>query len=81
LAQSVEEIKVYPNPASAYIKLEANVEDLPLQLHIVNAAGNSVFRLTLENPLQEVNISSLPEGLYYIHGQGKSYYQARFRKL
>ena len=61
-------IKVYPNPAQDYIHIQA--EKTILHLTIINAAGQE-FALPVRsvNSQHQVNVSSLPSGLYFIFGK------------
>ncbi len=59
---------VYPNPAFNLITVVANQTMLGNELYIFNATGNIVKKLLHNNnePYLEINISDLPQGLYFI---------------
>lgn len=63
IAESV--INIYPNPASNVINVPGNFE----QITIYSMSGRAV--LAIENPGNEINISELESGMYYLTG---SYY-------
>lgn len=64
---------VYPNPASDLISLDVEVKEL----RIYNITG----RLMLESSSKQVDVSSLPQGIYFIRASGSaSQYHAKFIK-
>jgi hypothetical protein len=54
---------LFPNPTSGKINIEA-IETPPYKVRVINNLGQILITETLEN--NEIDISRLPEGLYYI---------------
>ncbi|GJM30995.1 MAG: hypothetical protein DHS20C17_36300 [Cyclobacteriaceae bacterium] len=68
-----ESISVYPNPTSGNITIEVNsARDEVVDIRVINSLGQSVKSLSL-NPTEtfreEVDLSGLASGMYYIHFQ------------
>ncbi|HYG16191.1 MAG TPA: endonuclease/exonuclease/phosphatase family protein [Bacteroidia bacterium] len=55
-----QDISIYPNPAYGIINIPVNLE----KLTIYSIAGKAV--ITLDNPGNEINISGLENGMYYL---------------
>ena len=73
-------IKVYPNPAQDYFHIQA--KNTVLYATIINAVGQE-FALPLRsvNSQHQVNVSSLPSGLYFISGKtDRGTFQSSFVK-
>jgi uncharacterized delta-60 repeat protein len=62
-------ISVYPNPATQTIKLSNITPNTSIT--ITNITGSIILQTTL-NPNQEINISQLANGLYFIQAQSKN---------
>tara|TARA_B100000508_G_scaffold141093_1_gene146620 strand:- start:138816 stop:139853 length:1038 start_codon:yes stop_codon:yes gene_type:complete len=62
----LESTRLYPNPASSEINvvLPNNVEDA--QITIVDAVGRQVYSGTINSMNQQVDVSSLNEGMYFV---------------
>ena len=68
-----ESISVYPNPTSGNITIEVNSNrDELMDIRVINSLGQPVKSLSL-NPAErfreEVDLSGLPAGMYYVHFQ------------
>jgi uncharacterized protein (TIGR02145 family) len=62
---SIEKIKIYPNPAINKISIEyADIQDLKMQ--IFNVVGECVMQGKLNNLSKPIDISSLSKGIYVI---------------
>jgi len=58
------ELSVYPNPASQVIYLKGFKDSKTVQVY--NLIGELVIEQSLENDVQEINISRLRSGMYFI---------------
>ena len=64
-----QELLLMPNPATDYVKVSLNPSNSqPIHVKIVNSQGALVQSLTLENgnDVNNINISALPVGTYYV---------------
>ena len=59
---------LYPNPVSSVLHVR-HANSLPQQLTILNAIGQVVRELQVEGNTLSVDISTLPEGLYFLFGE------------
>lgn len=66
-----EQIKVYPNPASNFFKIASGNTE-PLTVDVINALGQPVSTINNVAAGQEVEISQLPAGIYFIMAYNKS---------
>jgi Pregnancy-associated plasma protein-A/Secretion system C-terminal sorting domain len=76
-------IQIYPNPAAdmVYVKLPDPV-DLPVQMGIYNSLGQKMMSFTMQQKLQQVNLSRLGKGIYYLQSDNhSSKYLARLMKM
>jgi hypothetical protein len=76
-------IEIYPNPATemVYIKLPDSV-DLPIQMGIYNTLGQRMRSFTIQQKVQQVNLSGLGKGVYYLQSDNHSAnYLARLMKM
>lgn len=64
-------ISVLPNPASEKIVINLSEPSSILQMQIVNTAGQVLRQLNTIQFLNEINISNLQAGMYYIRFLGK----------
>jgi polyhydroxybutyrate depolymerase len=74
------DIKVYPNPTHDYIHFQTG--NTGLDVTIINTTGQEfVLPVRLFNSQNEVNVSSLPSGLYFISGKtDRGIFQSSFVK-
>ena len=56
-------IKIYPNPTFTHITIETPVQS---QLSILNLNGKEVMKQTITKPKTLVDISTLPNGVYFV---------------
>ena len=59
-------IKVYPNPASDFIKIESN-HSIVNQIDIFDVTGKLVKNSMINGNLQSIDISDLYQGIYFIN--------------
>ncbi len=59
------EVIVYPNPTNGRIVLKTNVVK-PNQLLMINSQGQEIKRLTLKSNNQEIDVSGISAGIYFI---------------
>lgn len=70
----VPKFEIYPNPAGDFLRIRSQVrEDLRGRVEIISADGHEVIQMWM-NELNNgpVDISQLPEGLYFIRTTGTS---------
>jgi polyhydroxybutyrate depolymerase len=74
------DIKVYPNPTHDYIHFQTG--NTALDVTIINTTGQEfVLPVSSFNSQNEVNVSSLPSGLYFISGKtDRGIFQSSFVK-
>jgi len=80
---SISKIQVYPNPAGdlVYIKLPDSVA-LPVQMGIYNSMGQKMISFTLHQEVQQINLSGLGKGIYFLQSDSRSQqYLARLIKM
>lgn len=63
-------VKVFPNPSSNFIQVEGDIP-FPSVLRIYNMTGRLIREERLESSDQQVDVSSLQEGLFIIRMNGK----------
>jgi len=72
------EIIIAPNPSNAIFNLETGLFN-PGQLYIYNSVGETVFERTIYLPETKINLSSQPDGIYFLRiKSGDKYF---FEKL
>jgi hypothetical protein len=59
-----EEMSIYPNPASATIKIE--IKDNKGKVSIYNLLGEIINTSEITNYKTEIDVSTLPKGLYFV---------------
>lgn len=70
------DFQVYPNPAYRLVNIRSS--GFLGKVEIINASGVSVYRGHITDPLQSIDVSSLPSGIYFIkvqNGKKASYTQ------
>lgn len=60
-------IELFPNPADERLNIKVEQRHLPLELLIINAGGEEVKRIRLKASTEELNISELPAGAYFLN--------------
>lgn len=60
-----EALKVYPNPADDKLFIE-KTDVGPISYEIIELTGKILEKGKLRSPLNEINVSSWPEGIYFI---------------
>ena len=64
-----QNFKIYPNPASDKITIENSESNQDVTVfEIFNVVGNRVKFFDRKNSSQEINISDLPDGIYFLEG-------------
>lgn len=59
-------ISIYPNPANNELSIEVLNGVAPREIEIVNALGVQSLKLKVQRPNTQVNIRSLPAGVYFV---------------
>lgn len=63
-------IKVYPNPSSGLIQIEHDgFGTAPIPFQVFDASGKLVFQTSLTQIKEQVNLSHLPYGIYFLQMQ------------
>ena len=74
------EITTYPNPSSNYVQFNFpdNVS-FPLNIEVLNIAGQKIYQGTISSSTQQVSIQSLPKGIhvYFLTDQEKLRYTGK----
>ena len=60
-----EKVSVYPNPANEYFILSS---DQSGQVLVINASGRVVLTNTIEKGSNNIDVSSLGGGIYFVNG-------------
>jgi Zn-dependent metalloprotease/chitodextrinase len=68
---SFKGIKVYPNPTSTILNIEANHLDESATIRIINMSGAVQLEMTGNKAVQGINVSKLQTGMYIIQLQTK----------
>ena len=56
-------IHIYPNPASEYLIIETNKEEL---YEIYDLQGKLIYKNKITVPITKVNVAAIPKGIYII---------------
>lgn len=72
---------IYPNPANDNISLKFTNPPYKETLEIYTTFGNLVKSIKINASTMSINISDLPEGVYFVRVQGNSLRGMRFVKL
>ncbi len=62
-------VKLYPNPSQSVLNIEA-VQ--PATIEITDMTGKTVLQQSMNTATTQVNISALPNGIYFVKQTGKS---------
>ncbi len=68
------EINVFPNPSSDYIHIETPAQN---QLAIMNLSGQDLINQQITEPKTRIDISTLPNGIYFVRVTGEKMVQVR----
>ena len=77
------DLKIYPNPASGIVNIQVSDSiATPLEMGVYNAMGQKVMSFQMNQHIQQVNMSPLGKGVYYIKSEnGKQSNVARLVKI
>ncbi|MBL7719400.1 MAG: T9SS type A sorting domain-containing protein [Flavipsychrobacter sp.] len=64
LAPVVQTVKVYPNPASGYLQIDASFDNYDISLY--NALGQQVIHKSVTQSRLSIDLSQLPQGMYHL---------------
>jgi hypothetical protein len=59
-------VGIYPNPSSTQITIETKATTTKFQISIFNPNGQEVIRKQITEPMAAIDISHLPQGLYFV---------------
>jgi hypothetical protein len=63
-------VKLYPNPALDFVKLDFAEDVIGLSYTITNTYGQTVFKSTIETTNERVELSSFSAGMYFLRIEG-----------
>jgi PKD repeat protein len=66
---------IYPNPARDYIFVQS---EFPEEIRIFNSLGQEVYHAVTGNKDHRIDVSNLPEGLYFLKTEGSKEATGRF---
>lgn len=67
-----QDIKIYPNPVSAYCYVEIGFDFKDATIALYDASGRMVQSLTTKNAVTKINTSVLPQGVYVLTAKTES---------
>lgn len=80
---NLEQIIIYPNPATDFIIVEFNPNNYLNKtgniLHIYNSLGQEISSLVSTNASEKIDLSNYPEGIYFIKINETNY--SKFQKI
>jgi hypothetical protein len=59
------EVTLYPNPATDKLNVKCYMLYGNESIQILNALGETVFKSEIKNPKSEIDINTLPDGMYF----------------
>jgi photosystem II stability/assembly factor-like uncharacterized protein len=59
-------LKIYPNPSSFNITIETSANQSQSELSIFNINGQVIMTRQITEPLTQINISTMPDGVYVV---------------
>ena len=65
--ERLDRVRLYPNPAADHITIESSEDLLINAVAVTNLAGQLLFIQPVGNARTEVNVRTLPAGLYVAH--------------
>lgn len=68
LAEALD-LKVFPNPASNWVRIEASIER-PLSANLVSPFGQTMMEFQLGNVV-DLSLEHLPNGIYFLEAEGQ----------
>ena len=66
-----ENVKIYPNPTSNYVKIESN-NLIGASIRLSDISGKTIFTIKSDQNTEIFNIGSLKAGIYFVHIQTES---------
>lgn len=65
-------IRIYPNPAHSFLRLDIFADDAGKPIQIINAVGSVVYREIATEGSQQIALEGYPGGLYFLQlGEGR----------
>ncbi|MFD2244795.1 M4 family metallopeptidase [Pontibacter ruber] len=59
-----QDVMVYPNPASSYVRINASAKNAVVR--VLSITGAEMMRVTMKDNAQQLDVSKLPAGIYMI---------------
>ncbi|BDS10496.1 T9SS type A sorting domain-containing protein [Aureispira anguillae] len=72
IANKTQSIHIYPNPVSEHLMIENPIEE-PLTLQLMTTNGKLIQTLTIKDKVHEVDVSMLPNGIYFLSGHSDKF--------
>jgi hypothetical protein len=73
LASGSTQVKIYPNPADAFVTLESNDATID-QVEVLNLVGEVVYKDSPKTIKVNINVSGFTEGMYFVRYQVNNKY-------
>lgn len=77
--RTIDAVAIYPNPANDYFVIDANIERQS-EMMVINMLGREMMRKPIVKGITQVNISSLPKGIYFIRIANTTFCQKLVKK-
>ncbi len=75
--QNLRTISIAPNPATNKVTLTINGNKKPLTIDLLNAAGQQLKRVSMNNEVLQINLPKLASGMYYLKISGEGFSQTK----
>lgn len=72
LAKLTDQVRIYPNPTSAALTIEAEIAGKCF-IEIISPVGQLMFSDLMEGTAQQIDISSFRKGIYFITIRSKDF--------
>jgi hypothetical protein len=66
LTNEKSQFEIYPNPASAFLNVAINTEQMGKEIRIYDAKGTLILTQTITDAKQNINTESFPNGIYFM---------------
>ena len=59
-------LKIYPNPANSFIRIELNDLENKYKIVMLNLFGETILEKEINSALSDINTSRMPQGVYIL---------------